>query len=264
MKAQEKSFDFILCSATGDFPLGPYLKLLKPRTKFCLVGLPAVAQPLRFEPFDIVSGEKEIVGSMIGSAADQRAMLEFSAKHKCFPQCEVIDFADVSSRVVLLGGAHHRVLALCAGGGGGGSDGRAMGAHARCLERVARRRQHDGAAPRRSPAACVCAAHRPNARVLAPPAPHPAPLQLTHRSSLPWPPAPSHAALAPLACAAAGPGGHHQDARELGALPHGAQDRGLPRGQGGGAVGASAPPSQSRCGHHHRCAPPVITGTHCH
>jgi D-arabinose 1-dehydrogenase-like Zn-dependent alcohol dehydrogenase len=56
MKAQERSFDFILCSATGDFPLGPYLKLLKPRTKFCLVGLPAVSQPLRFEPFDIVAG----------------------------------------------------------------------------------------------------------------------------------------------------------------------------------------------------------------
>ena len=31
MKAQARSFDFILCSATGDFPLGPYLKLLKVR-----------------------------------------------------------------------------------------------------------------------------------------------------------------------------------------------------------------------------------------
>lgn len=98
MKAQEKSFDFILCSATGDFPLGPYLKLLKPRTKFALVGLPAVSQPLKFEPFDIVSGEKEIIGSMIGGTAAMTDMLNFSAQHKCFPQCEIIDFADVSGR----------------------------------------------------------------------------------------------------------------------------------------------------------------------
>lgn len=209
MKAQEKSFDFILCSATGDFPLGPYLKLLKPRTKFCLVGLPAVAQPLRFEPFDIVSGEKEIVGSMIGSAADQRAMLEFSAKHKCFPQCEVIDFANVSGRQlraaqwwlhVETGGAR-----VCAGSGGW--------------------------LPRRAAARRACAAARPRT-----------PDFFHQTTTLP----PSRAVLCspsiPPSSSRAGPGGHHQDARELGALPHGAQDRGLPRGQGGGAVNAPRPP----------------------
>jgi D-arabinose 1-dehydrogenase-like Zn-dependent alcohol dehydrogenase len=41
---------------------------------------------LQFLPFDIVSGEKSIVGSMIGGTVSMKEMLEFSAKHKCFPQ----------------------------------------------------------------------------------------------------------------------------------------------------------------------------------
>ena len=70
------------------------LKLLKPRRKFCLVGLPAVSSPLKFEPFDIVGEELEIVGGKIGGTEVMRQMLAFSAQHKCFPQCEQVDFKD--------------------------------------------------------------------------------------------------------------------------------------------------------------------------
>jgi len=41
-----------------------------------------------------VRSEKEIVGSMIGGTAAMTDMLNFSAEHKCFPQVEVIPFAD--------------------------------------------------------------------------------------------------------------------------------------------------------------------------
>lgn len=47
MAAQKGSFDFILCTAAGAFEVGAYLALLKPRRTFCLVGLPAVATPLK-------------------------------------------------------------------------------------------------------------------------------------------------------------------------------------------------------------------------
>ena len=47
MAAQKGSFDFILCTAAGAFDVGAYLALLKPRRTFCLVGLPAVATPLK-------------------------------------------------------------------------------------------------------------------------------------------------------------------------------------------------------------------------
>lgn len=51
---------------------------------------------MQFLPFDIVDGEKSIVGSMIGGATAMREMLAFAAEHKCIPQVEVIDFADAN------------------------------------------------------------------------------------------------------------------------------------------------------------------------
>jgi uncharacterized zinc-type alcohol dehydrogenase-like protein len=93
MAAAKSSFDFILCCASGNFKCATYTALLKPRKSFCLVGLPAVDQPLVFEPFHIVGGERQIIGSMIGGTKAMKEMLDFSAKHKCFPQCEVIPFS---------------------------------------------------------------------------------------------------------------------------------------------------------------------------
>jgi uncharacterized zinc-type alcohol dehydrogenase-like protein len=92
MKAAERSFDFILCTAAAQFDVPAYLALLKPRRSFCLVGLPAVDTPLSFTPFSIVGGDKAIVGSMIGGTTEMKEMLEFSAKHKCFPQVDVVPF----------------------------------------------------------------------------------------------------------------------------------------------------------------------------
>jgi uncharacterized zinc-type alcohol dehydrogenase-like protein len=132
MAAQERTFDFILCTASGKMAVDAYMRLLKPRTSFCLVGLPAVDQPLEFRPFDIVGGEKQIVGSMIGGIPAMKEMLEFSAQHKCFPQCEVIPFAQAQAgfekitansaryRMVLdMGGAREALAAAAAGGAGG-------------------------------------------------------------------------------------------------------------------------------------------------
>ena len=49
-RMQKGTFDFILCTAAAAFDVGAYLKLLKPRRSFCLVGLPAVATPLKVRP----------------------------------------------------------------------------------------------------------------------------------------------------------------------------------------------------------------------
>ncbi len=93
----------ILCTASASLDLNAYLKLLKPRRAFVLVGLAPVETPLtvralasdlltasqillQFRPFSIVDSEKRIEGSIIGSPSAMREMLEFSAKHKCFPQ----------------------------------------------------------------------------------------------------------------------------------------------------------------------------------
>lgn len=112
MKQRERSFDFLLCTASGKMPVDSYLRLLKPRKTFCLVGLPAVDQPLEFRPFDIVVGEKQIVGSMIGGIPIMKEMLAFSAAHKCFPQCEVIPFTQANEgiRKVLANSARYRIV----------------------------------------------------------------------------------------------------------------------------------------------------------
>lgn len=112
MKAHEGSFDFILCTASGKMDVAAYTRLLKPRKTFCLVGLPAVDQPLEFLPFDIVGGEKQIVGSMIGGIPIMKEMLDFSAKHKCFPQCEVIPFdkANEGFDKILANSARYRMV----------------------------------------------------------------------------------------------------------------------------------------------------------
>jgi len=112
MDAQKGTFDFILCTASGKMDVAAYTNLLKPRKSFCLVGLPAVDQPLDFLPFNIVGGEKQIIGSMIGGIPAMKEMLEFSAKHKCFPQCEIIPFVEANHgfEKILSNSARYRMV----------------------------------------------------------------------------------------------------------------------------------------------------------
>jgi len=112
MAAKKGYFDVILCTASSNFDVGAYLALLKPRGSFALVGLAPVDDPLKFRPFDIVNGEKNIVGSMIGGTAGMKEMLQFSADHKCFPKVEVVDFADANAGVakVLANAARYRMV----------------------------------------------------------------------------------------------------------------------------------------------------------
>jgi len=117
MEAAKNSFDFILCCASGNFKVATYTALLKPRKSFCLVGLPAVDQPLVFEPFHIVGGERQIIGSMIGGTKAMKDMLAFSAAHKCFPVCEVIPFAKAQEGFakIMANSARYRMVLDMAG-----------------------------------------------------------------------------------------------------------------------------------------------------
>ena len=112
MAAKKGYFDVILCTASSNFEVKSYLALLKPRGSFALVGLAPVDEPLKFRPFDIVDGEKNIVGSMIGGTAGMKEMLQFSADHKCFPKVEVIPFAEANAGVakVLANAARYRMV----------------------------------------------------------------------------------------------------------------------------------------------------------
>ena len=112
MAAKKGYFDVILCTASSNFDVKSYLALLKPRGSFALVGLAPVDKPLGFRPFDIVDGEKNIVGSMIGGTAGMNDMLRFSAEHKCFPKVEVIPFAAANEGItkVLANAVRYRMV----------------------------------------------------------------------------------------------------------------------------------------------------------
>jgi len=112
MASKKGYFDVILCTASSNFDMKTYLQLVRPRGSFCLVGLAPVDKPLGFRPFDIVDGEKNIVGSMIGGTVSMKEMLQFSADHKCFPKCEVVDFKDCNAAAdkVLNNAARYRMV----------------------------------------------------------------------------------------------------------------------------------------------------------
>lgn len=112
MKLAERTFDFILCTAASQFSVADYMKLLKPRRTFCLVGLPPVSEPLAVYPFDVVVGERRLEGSMIGGTDAMREMLEFSAKHQIVPQVEVIPLEDAQQGIdkIIAGKPRYRMV----------------------------------------------------------------------------------------------------------------------------------------------------------
>ena len=58
------------------------------------------------------------MGSKIGSPKVMNEMLEFSAKHKCFPQIEMIDFKDANLgfEKLIAGTPRYRVVMKVRGG----------------------------------------------------------------------------------------------------------------------------------------------------
>lgn len=112
MAAQAGTFDFILCTASSNYEVRDYLQLLKARGTLCIVGVPSMEEKLSIYPFDIILGERQLVGSMIGGSGDMKSMLAFSAAHKCFPQCEVIPFIQAQEGIekVLKNAARYRVV----------------------------------------------------------------------------------------------------------------------------------------------------------
>src|SRR5262249_42338268 len=78
--------DFLLNPVCAALPWADYLNVLRPNGKLCLVGIPA--SEVRLPAFPLIAGQWSVVGSVIGSGADMRDMLEFSAQHNIRPQIE--------------------------------------------------------------------------------------------------------------------------------------------------------------------------------
>lgn len=88
------SFDFLLDTIPKAHDLKPYLKLLNIHGTICLVG-PIEPMP-GFHSGDVISGQKSIAGSGIGSIKETQEMLEYSAAHNLLPEIEIIDIKDIN------------------------------------------------------------------------------------------------------------------------------------------------------------------------
>jgi alcohol/geraniol dehydrogenase (NADP+) len=79
LEAIAGSLDFILSTVNVDLDWGAYLAALGPRGRLHTVG--AVPSPIPAPAFTLLSGQKSVSGSPLGSPATTATMLEFCARH---------------------------------------------------------------------------------------------------------------------------------------------------------------------------------------
>lgn len=80
------TLNFILNTTNVTLDWNSYLVALAPKGKFHNVG--AVLEPMAIPAFTLLTGEKSVTGSPLGSPALTRTMLEFCVRHNIYPITE--------------------------------------------------------------------------------------------------------------------------------------------------------------------------------
>lgn len=89
-------FDFILTTAHVNLNWQALVNALAPNGKLCLVG---AADNITVPVFSLISGQKSIVSSVIGSPARIKEMLEFAARQRVLAQTELFKLSDVNDAI---------------------------------------------------------------------------------------------------------------------------------------------------------------------
>lgn len=84
--ARAGTCDFLLSTVTADLPWADYLNILKPEGTLCILGIPE--SDIRLPAIPLLFGQRKVIGSLIGSGPETKAMLEFSARHHVWPKIE--------------------------------------------------------------------------------------------------------------------------------------------------------------------------------
>jgi uncharacterized zinc-type alcohol dehydrogenase-like protein len=103
-------FDLILSTVNVALSWNNYVEALKPKGRLHFVG--ATLDPLNISAFGLISAQRSISGSPVGSPATIKQMLTFAAKHKIAPQVEYFPFDRVNDAIQHLadGKARYRVV----------------------------------------------------------------------------------------------------------------------------------------------------------
>ena len=104
------SFDYIISTTNKLEDLTPYIITLRPKGKMVLVGV--VVEPIHFQMFPMLMGEKVVTAGAIGSPANIATMLDFAARHNILPLTETFKFSEVNEAIKKLreGKVRYRVV----------------------------------------------------------------------------------------------------------------------------------------------------------
>jgi uncharacterized zinc-type alcohol dehydrogenase-like protein len=98
IRAHANQFDFLLCTVPARLDWIAYLQTLKPNGVLCLVGAPPGL--LQIPAALLLTGQRAICGSDIGSPAAIREMLAFAAEHGIGAEVETAPMADVNAALL--------------------------------------------------------------------------------------------------------------------------------------------------------------------
>ena len=94
LNAVKGSFDFILDTVSAEHDMNLYLSLLKTNGTLICVGVPT--KPYSVQPFSLLAGRKNMMGSGIGGIPETQEMLDFCAEHNIVCDIEMIDIKDIT------------------------------------------------------------------------------------------------------------------------------------------------------------------------
>lgn len=79
LKKVAGSFDFVLSTVSADQDWQALINSLRPKGTLCVVGVPP--SPISLQAFPLISGQRAVAGSPIGSPRDLHEMLDVAARH---------------------------------------------------------------------------------------------------------------------------------------------------------------------------------------
>ncbi len=97
LKEVAGTLDFILSTVNADQDWGTYIQALRPTGTLCFVGVPP--SPLSMHAFPLISGQRTITGSPVGSPHQIREMLDVAARHGVKATTEVFPMAKANEAI---------------------------------------------------------------------------------------------------------------------------------------------------------------------
>jgi uncharacterized zinc-type alcohol dehydrogenase-like protein len=110
LESAARQFDYILSTVNVPLDWNLYLNCLKPRGRLHFVG--ATLQPLDLQVFNLISAQRSVSGSPVGSPGTIAKMLDFCARHGIRPQVETFPMEQVNEALEHLksGKARYRIV----------------------------------------------------------------------------------------------------------------------------------------------------------